>query len=564
MRKGIFAIACALLISFGFASKVSACTNYIITKGASADGSVLLSYAADAHVIYGELYHWPAADHKVGSMVDVYEWDTGDYLGKIEQVPHTYNVIGNMNEFQLSIAETTYGGLPELGKKNGIVDYGSLIYLALQRSKTAREAIKTMTDLVAKYGYASSGESFSIIDTKEAWIMDLIGKGEGKKGAVWVARRVPDGYVSGHANHARITTFPLNDPENCVYAPDVISFAREKGYYKGEDKDFSFSDVYNPVDFGGARFCEIRVWTMFNKVSDNMDQYWDYVKGNIEYKKTFMKDGKANPNKFASNRMPLWIKPNRKVSLDDMMEFMRDHLEGTELDMSKDAGAGPFGCPYRWRPLTWEHKGKKYCNERATATQQTGFSFVAQSRAELPNEIGGVIWFGVDDAASTVYTPMYSSMTRVPETWAVGNGGIMDWSDNSAFWIFSQVTNLAYTRYNVIHPEIRKAQRELENKFMTYAPAVEAGAMMLYKKDPKLAVKYLTDYSCNTGDQVVADWKHLYEELFMKYHDGNVRTRRPGHKTPKVEQPGYDERWKENVVKDHGKLLEMPKSKKGH
>lgn len=561
MKKGILVIAFAMLASLGFMSSTKACTNYIITKGASVDGSNMISYAADAHVLYGELYHWPAATYPAGAKLDVYEWDTGEYLGQIDQVEKTYNVVGNMNEFQLAIGETTYGGRKELGGKNGVVDYGSLIYITLQRAKTAREAIKTMGELVAKYGYASSGESFSISDPNEIWIMELIGKGSDEKGAVWVARRVPDGYVSGHANHARITTFPLNDPENCVYAEDVITFARKKGWYNGKDEDFSFSDVYNPVDFGGARFCEIRVWSMFNKVNDDMDKYWDYVKGNIEYDKKFVKDGKANPNKFASNRMPLWVKPNEKVSVKDMMNFMRDHLEGTELDMAKDAGAGPFEVPYRWRPLTWEYKGKTYCNERATATQQTGFSFIAQCREWLPSEIGGILWFGVDDASSTVYTPMYSSMTRVPESWKEGNGAIMNWSDNSAFWIFSQVTNLAYSRYNVIHPEIAKKQNELESKFITYTKAIDAGAMTLYDVDPKGAVEYLTDYSCNMGEMVVSQWKHLYEELFMKYHDGNVRTRRPGQKTPKVEQPGYNDRWKEQVVKDHGKLLEMPKSK---
>ncbi|MFA8299946.1 MAG: dipeptidase [Hyphomicrobiales bacterium] len=560
MKKGLLSLAIIALMVLGFGNHSKACTNFLVTKGASTDGSSIVSYAADAHVIYGELYHWPAADYKAGEMLPVYEWDTGKYLGEIDQVAHTYNVIGNMNEHQLVIGETTYGGRKELKDANGVIDYGSLIYITLQRSKNAREAVKTMGELVAKYGYASSGESFSIGDPNEIWILELIGKGKFGKGAVWVARRIPDGYVSGHANQARITTFPLNDPENCIYSPDVITFARERGWYKGKDKDFSFSDVYAPVDFGGARFCDARVWTMFNKVKKGMDKYWEYAKGNIKHDKKFLFNGKKNPNKYASNRMPLWIKPDQKVSAQDIMAYMRDHFEGTELDMSKDVGAGAWGNPYRWRPMTWEHNGQKYCNERTTATQQTGFSFVAQCRAWLPREIGGLFWFGVDDASSTVYTPMYTSMTKVPETWAVGNGAIMDWSNNSAFWIFSQVTNLAYTRYSYIHPEVEKEQQRLENKFKAYTPAVDAAAQELYKTSPELAVEYLTDYSCNMGNMVVADWKKLYEELFMKYHDGNIRTRVPGQKTPKVVQPGYDEKWKKNVVEDHGDLIKVPAS----
>jgi dipeptidase len=405
----------------------------------------MITYAADSHVLYGELYYRPAADYPQGAMMDITEWDTGKPLGKIKQAQHTYNVVGNMNEFQVAIGETTFGGHEELVDSTAKIDYGSLMYIALQRSKSAREAIKTMTSLVAEYGYHSEGESFSISDKNEAWILEMIGKGPGNTGAVWVARRIPDGYISGHANQARITTFPLDNTDECLYSPDVISFAKEKGYFKGENKDFSFADAYAPLSFDGVRFCEIRVWSMFRKVNADMDKYFDYVKG-------------AN----LKNRLPLWIKPDRKITLHDMMMFMRDHLEGTELDMTKDPGAGPFGLPYRWRPLTWKLDSIEYCNERATSTQQTGFSFVAQSRSWLPDPIGGILWFGVDDAASTVYSPMYSSITKVPESFAVGNGDMLTYSDNSAFWTFNMVANFCYLRYNIMIEDVKKPRVNLK------------------------------------------------------------------------------------------------------
>ena len=443
MKKNLFLFAVLLL--FLAAPAISmACTNYLVTKGASVDGSTMITYAADSHVLYGELYHWNAGEHPEGTMIDVYEWDTGKYLGKIKQAPRTYNVVGNMNEYQVAIGETTFGGREELVDTTGIVDYGSLIYLTLQRSRSAREAIKVMAELVAEYGYYSSGESFSIADKDEVWFMELVGKGTGNKGALWVALRIPDGYVSGHANQARITTFPLENKKTSisskhldkifepaievVYAEDVISFAREKGWYVGKDKNFSFSDTYAPVSFGGARFCEIRVWTMFNQVSTGMENHWEYVKGNIEHAEKF-EDGTENPNKYATNRMPLWIKPEKKVSNHDLMMYMRDYLQGTELDMSSDFGAGPHGLPYRWRPLTWKVDGTTYVNERATATQQTGFSFISQSRSWLPDAIGGIIWWGVDDANTSVYMPMYSSITKVPHNFERGNGAMMKWSE---------------------------------------------------------------------------------------------------------------------------------------
>jgi dipeptidase len=560
-------------LSFLFANNGIACTNYLITKGASTDGSTMISYAADSHILYGELYHWPAATYPIGTMLDVYEWDTGKYLGEIKQALKTYNVVGNMNENQVGIGETTYGGRSELGSQAGaIMDYGSLIYVTLQRAESARDAIKIMTGLVAEYGYYSSGESFSISDKDEVWILELIGKGEGEKGAVWVARLIPDGYVSGHANQARIETFPLENNKNsitfsnidkifntditCVYADDIISFARDKGWYKGEDKHFSFSDTYAPVSFGGARFCEIRVWTMFNSVAPEMDQYWDYAKGIIKHNDKY-EDGTPNPNKYATNRMPLWVKPTEKVSVHDMMNFMRDHLENTELDMSKDVGAGPFGNPYRWRPLTWKVDDVAYCNERATATQQTGFSFITQSRSWLPNAIGGIIWWGVDDASGSVYMPMYTSITEIPYNYTVGNGSMMEFSETSGFWVFNQVQNLAYSRYSNIHPEIEKLQIEFETGFINVTPAVDAGAMALIDTDYNAAVAYLTNYSSSVGADVFNSWKKLYNYLFVKYMDGNIKTKREipeGYKyyAPEVKQPGYGDDKYRMIIKETG------------
>ncbi len=542
----------------------NACTNFIVTRGASANGSTMISYAADSHLLYGELYHWPATDWPKGSMLDVYEWDTGKFLGRIPQVAHTYNVVGNMNEFQVAIGETTYGGRHELGHQKGaIMDYGSLIYISLQRSKTAREAIKNITELATKYGYYSSGESFSVSDKNEAWILEVIGKGENEKGIVWVARRIPDGYVSAHANQARITTFPFqksNDfnstKQDCYNSPDVIEFARKKGWFKGKDKDFSFSDTYNPVTFGGARFCEIRVWSMFKDVNKDMQKYFDYAKGDVKHDAKFA-DGRKNINKYATNRMPLWIKPDRKITLQDMFGFMRDHLEGTELDMTQDVGAGPFGMPYRWRPLTWKVNDIEYCNERATATQQTGFSFVTQSRKQLPDEIGGIIWFGVDDASSCVYAPMYSSIKQVPKSYEKGNGNMMQWGNDAAFWAFNQVSNFAYLRYNLVHPEIDSLQQKLETKYVKRVSEVDKEALTLYKKDKAQAVEYLTEYSVDNGNYLVHEWQNFYKYLFMKYMDGNVKRPVQGQQNPSLKQPGYSKEFYKMIQQDTGDKLKM-------
>ena len=572
----LLAIICLLGMT-----KASACTNFLVTKGASTDGSTMISYAADSHVLYGELYHYPAADYPEGAMRDLYDWDSGRYLGQIPEVRHTYNVVGNMNEYQLAIGETTYGGLECLWEGEGLMDYGTLIYISLQRCKTAREAIKNIAELTAKYGYISEGESFSIADTEEVWIMEVIGKGKFEKGMLWVARRIPDGYVSGHANQARITTFPLakkcktsvtskdfkkfmTDMNiDCIYADDVISFAKKNNLYVGKDEDFSFSDIYAPVDFSGARGCDMRVWAMFNKVTDGMDAYFDYATGrDIKRAKPYVKGEPQTVENFPSNRMPLWVKPNKKVSVLDMMSFMRDHLEGTELDMALDLGAGPFHCPYRWRPMGFEVDGVEYMHERTTATQQTGFSFVTQSNANRIAEIGGIIWWGVDDAASTVYCPMYTCMTEIPLCYRVGNGSMMEWSDTAGFWIFNQVSNWAYTKYDYIHPEIAAKQAEYEQGWVKSVQNINTKAAEIYAKDPEEAVKFLTKYSNTEAMRLCADWKVFYHYLFVKYMDGNIKTAREipeGYKyyAPKVEQPKYSDEFYKAIIDQTGDKLKV-------
>ena len=526
---------------------------------------------ADAHVLYGELYYWPASDHPVGSMMDVYEWDTQKFMGKIRQVAHTYSVVGNMNEHQVAIGETTYTGLLSQIDTTGIIDYGSLIYLTLQRAKNAREAIKVISDLVSEYGYASSGESFSISDPNEAWIFEIIGRGPGKKGGVWVARRIPDGYISAHANQARIQTFPLatgkknsisinskdlsriSDPVvECVYAFDVIDVARTNKLFSGKDEEFSFSDTYAPVTFSAARFSEIRVWSFFKSVNDEMDQYIDYVSGHD-----------------LSRRMPLWIKPNRKISNYDMMNFMRDHLEGTPFDMRKDIGAGSFGAPYRWRPLTWkvsdDPNAPSYLNERAAATQQTGFVFVAESRSWLPDPVGGIFWFGVDDAATTVFNPIYCGITEVPACFKVGNGDLLTYSPTSAFWLFNQVANFCYTRYDLMSADAMKVQKQLESKYLSETASIDETAGALLAKDENQARDYLTKYSLKSVQNTFDQWKSLSEYLLVKYMDGNIKKEKDGKfqrtSTGYPEfplQPGYNDPWKKSVIKDTGSKLLVP------
>jgi len=523
-----------------------ACTNILVTKGASATGSTMISYAADSHTLYGELYHWPAATYAPGTMLQINEWDTNKPLGEIAQARETYNVVGNMNEFQVAIGETTYGGRHELVDTTGIMDYGSLIYVTLQRAKTARGAIKIMTDLVAEYGYYSSGESFSIADPSEVWILEMIGKGGKEKGAVWVAQRIPDGYVSGHANQARITTIDFKDKENFIYSKDVVSFAEEMGYFSGKKKDFSFSDVYAPLDFGGQRFCEARVWAFYNIVNpEEAAQYLDYAMG------------------YADNRMPLYFKAKNKLTHRDVQNVMRDHYENTPMDMSKDAGAGAYQLPYRWRGLTWEVDSVTYCNERAIATQQTGFSFVAEMRDWMPQGLG-VIWFGLDDAATSVYMPMYTGITEIPNSVKVGNGDMMNFSWTSNFWMFNWVANQAYAKYSYMIKDILPLQKELEDSFDKEQKEVEAKALALMKDDKKEAIALLNTYSDKQAEKTLQTWKDLGIYLMVKYMDGNVKKEENGQfkKTQYglqafPDQPGYSDRTYREIVKDNGEVLKV-------
>lgn len=557
MKRNLLILGIVILFSW-MSNTSMACTNFLVTKGASTDGSVMITYAADSHTLYGELYFKPAKDYPAGTMVNIYEWDTGKLLGKIPQAKHTFSVVGNMNEYQVSIGETTFGGREELFHQSGaVIDYGSMMYLALQRAKTAREAIKIMTDLVAEYGYYSEGESLSVMDKNEVWIFEIIGKGEGQKGAVWVALKVPDGYICGHANQARITQFPLNDPENCMYSPDAITFARSKGWFDGKDEEFSFSDTYAPVTFSGARACEARVWAMFNRINSNMGQYENYAMGNLQ-------KGKWG---YTMNRMPLWIKPDKKVSVHDVMQLMRDHYEGTKMDMTKDIGAGPFSCPYRWRPMGFKIDDQSYVHERATSTQQTGFVFVSQARAWLPDWIGGIHWFGVDDTYTNVFAPMYCGITKVPPAFAEGNGSMLEYSPTSAFWAFNFVSNWAYTKYDYMIKDIQKVQNTLETNYIeTVNNAIDKEAVTLYKTDKAKARALITNYSVKTGDDLVKAWQDLGHYLLVKYIDGNIKKEKDGKfedngtgQAVMPNQPGYPDWWLKEIVREHGEVIKVIK-----
>ena len=573
MILGLSLIPAALMLP---SVESEACTNVLVTKGASADGSCMVSYAADSHQLYGELYYRPAADWKKGEMLKIYEWDTGKYLGEIPQVRHTFQTVGNMNEHQLIIAETTYGGRPELFDNTGIMDYGSLIYVALQRAKTAREAIEVIVDLANTYGYYSSGESFSIADKDEVWVMDLIGKGMKMKngrnvnrGIVWVARRVPDGYICAHANQARISTFPLDDRENCMYAPDVISFAREMGWYDGPDEDFSFCDTYNPLNFGGMRGCEARAWSAFNILCDGRFVFED-ESGNLVGRSAYDYIGYAM-GYDKTMRFPLFVKPSKKITMKDVADVMRDHFEGTPMDMTQDIGAGGNALPYRWRPMDFEYGGKTYTNERAIATQQTGFWFVGQSRGWLPDVVGGIIWFGTDDAATSWLTPVYTSITEVPECFAEGNGSMLEYSATSAFWVCNRVANACYRMYNVMAPEVRakadafetaqmEAVREIDRKALDVLVSGTAGAEAEVRD-------ILTGYSVETAQKMFRDWTELEILLLLKYIDGNVKGQNPDGSfitngyddgiPGVISNPGYTEKWKESVAREHGKVIEV-------
>ncbi|MCH5245505.1 MAG: C69 family dipeptidase [Muribaculaceae bacterium] len=525
--------------------KVSdACTSLIAASGATEDGSVIVTYAADSHTLYGELYSQPAADHAPGTMRKVVEWDTGRLLGEISEIAHTYATIGNMNEHGLTIVESTWGGREELVDTTGIIDYGSLIYITLQRAKTASEAIDVMTALVDKYGYASEGESFTIADTDEVWIMEMIGKGGKSKGAVWVAQRIPDGCISGHANHSRIHQFPLKDKKNCRYSKDVISFARKMGYFSGRDEDFSFSRAYAVYDAGALRGCDARVWAFYNKFANGMDKYIPWImeaKGEV---------------------MPLWVKPDKKVSARDMQWMMRDHFEGTHLDMTQDIGAGPYKSPYRWRPLTFKVDSVEYTNERAIATQQTGFSLVAQLNKNFPELMKGIMWFGVDDANTCVYIPVYNCVTRVPHEFAPGNGDLYTISWDSAFWVTNYVANQAYNRYSQMIEDIRRVQIAQED---TIAMEVKILLEEVAGLDPDIAVDVLNDHTSIAARRYVKRYKELGDYLLVKYLDGNVKKEKNGEFERNENGmpvypyfPGYDEKYYRNIVNETGDKFFLP------
>lgn len=541
----------AVLLLTAYMANGWACTNFIVGKKASADGSVIVSYSADSYGMFGYLCHFPAAQHAPGTMRDIYDWDSGKYLGKIKEAKQTYNVIGNMNEFQVTIGETTFGGRPELVDSTGIMDYGSLIYVALQRSRTAKEAIKVMTDLVKEYGYYSSGESFSIADPNEAWIMEMIGKGPGVKGAVWVAVRIPDDCIAAHANQSRIHKFDMNDKENCLYSPDVISFAREKGYFSGVNKDFSFADAYCPLDFSGLRFCEARVWSFYNMFSKSTGQsYLSYIQGD------------------SKEPMPLYVKPDNKVSVRDIQHAMRDHYEGTALDITKDMGAGCFQMPYRLSPLTFNVDGQEYFNERPISTQQSAFVFVSQMRSTLPDAIGGVLWFGLDDANMTVFTPVYCNTDKVPYPYQQKNGDCVTFSWDSAFWIYNWVADMIRPRYNLMVEDMRTVQNTLEDTYAQSQEGIESAALKLYQQNPAKAKEYLTNYTHMTAQTAVDSWKKLGEFLIVRYNDGAVKRMQNGQlqrpetgNTAPLDRPGYNKEFLQELVKATGERYKMKELK---
>lgn len=554
-----------LAIALLSASRADACTNVIITAGASADGSCMVSYAADSHWLFGELYFRPAANYKAGSKLAIREWDTNRPLGKIAQVAHTFQTVGNMNEHQLIIGETTWGGREEQMNEDGIMDYGSLIYITLQRATTAREAIQTIVDLANEYGYPSEGETFSIADTREAWVMDLVGKGK-EKGIVWVARRIPDGYICAHANQARITRFPQDDPENCLFAPDVISFAREQGWYSGSNADFSFREAYCPLDFGTVRGCDARVWSAFNILCDGV---FTYEHDGVESTRPAGEWLDYAMGYDLAGEMPLFVKPQRKITMKNVADVMRDHFEGTPMDMTVDVGAGGNALPYRWRPMEFEWEGKTYVNERAIATQQTGFWFVAQARGWLPDEAGALLWFGCDDAATSYLTPIYVNTKKVPECLREGNGDLLHYSATSQFWMCNRVANACYKMYNFMAPVAREAADRFELDQQDNAvPALDAKlAKLLQKGRVRKAKKLLTKFTVGTAQKQFKDWVKLEELLLVKFIDGNVKAQDEKGAFKHTEysdgipdgltQPGYTDRWKAAIARDNGDVLEV-------
>ena len=548
MKKILFTLAAVLL----FVTEGVACTNFIVGKKASADGSVFISYSADSYGMSGFVAHFPAAVYPEGTMRDIYNWDEGEYLGQIREARRTYNVLGNINEHQVAIAETTFGGREELVDTTGIIDYGSLIYLALQRSRTAREAIDVMTSLVAEYGYYSSGESFSIADPNEAWIMEMVGKGGKEKGAVWVAIRIPDDCISAHANQARIRKFDMKDKENVRYSKDVIKFARKMGYFNGKDEDFDFAAAYCPADFGGLRYCDARVWSFFNMYADeDMNKYLAWASG----------DATAEP-------MPLYFKPKAPLTLQDVQRGMRDHYEGTPFDITNDLGAGAYNMPYRPSPLSFKVDGKEYFNERPISTFQTAFTFVAQLRSHLPNAIGGVMWFGTDDSNMVVYTPVYCCATSVPDCYAEQHADPVVFSWKSSFWVFNWVSNMIYPKYSLVIDDMRAVQSALESAVYEQSKVVEAEALAVIETSPRYAVRMLTDFTAQSGEETLAAWKAFGEKIIVKYNDLVVKSEKNGKiersksgLAGKITRPGYPAEYWKKVVEETGDRYLIPASK---
>ena len=545
ISKQIKTIALAAIMSAS-AIESSACTNLIVGKKASVDGSVLVSYNADDYGMFGHLCHYPAGTHKKGEMRKIFDWDTGEYHGEIPEAPVTYNVIGNINEFQLSIGETTYGGREEMVDTTGILDYGSLIYVTLQRAKTAREAISVMTSLVEKYGYCSEGETFSICDPNEAWIMEMMGTGPGSKGVVWVAMRIPDNAICAHANQSRIGKFDMKDKKNVLYSKNVISYARKMGWFAGKDADFSWKNTYAHPDFSGRRFCDARVWSFFNHYQKGFDRYLPWALG-------------KDPN---AEDMPLWIIPDRKLSVHDVEMGMRDHYEGTALALdTTNVGGGIYQMPYRPTPLQFKVDGKTYFNERPISTQQSAFSFVSQLRSWMPREIGGVIWFGNDDANMVAYTPVYCGNTVQPECYNTPDADAVTFSDKNAFWVCNWVSNMVYPRYSQIFPELKTLRDSLEASYFAQQADFEKKAMNLYATDKQAALRMLNDYSVEKAQQMLAEWKNLAIRIIVKYNDMGVKQEKNGKIIQKTMRPGYPESFARKLVKETGDWYAVPENK---
>ena len=551
----IFASALMAVAMLGSVSEAEACSNFIVGKKASVDGSVMCSYSADDYGMFQYLCHYPAAKHAKGEMRKIFDWDSNKYHGEIPEAAETYNVIGNINEWQVTIGETTYGGREEMVDSTGIMDYGSLIYVALQRSKSAREAIKVMTTLANTYGYNSGGETFTICDPNEAWIMEMMGKGAGSKGAVWVALRIPDDAICAHANQSRIGKFNMKDKKNVMYAKDVVSFARSKGWFKGKDADFSWKMAYAKPDFSGRRFCDARAWAMLNHFYD-MSPYLDWALG-------------KNPD---AQDMPLWVVPNKKVSVKDVENVMRDHYEGTPLSVAdgSDIGGGIWEMPYRPTPLMYKVDGKQYFNERPVSTQQSGFVFVSQMRSWLPREIGGVFWFANDDANMAAFTPVYCSMTERPECYNTPGVDAVHFSKKNAYWVCNMTSNMVYPRYSLMFPTLKEVRDSLGNSYFAAQAGVEKKAQELYAQNPQAAVKYLNDYSVEKAQQMLARWNQLFEFMVVKYNDMIIKpTDKNGtfKKTPyglgaTPVRPGYPEKFAKQLVKQSGDKFLVPEEKK--